>query len=173
MPGDRVSATGYNFEANDYSYTPVKVKDKDTGDTFVIQMVNAKIKGNQASWTIKDGKVYDSNGKAIQDNILEVTKYQAQIIKAAAAAGDGANPERLNNYDLVGEIFASQAEKMLQNAKSEYHITDADALEHGVIYAGVQNKNGEKGRLEITFMSDKPKPQEQNSFSWWKPWTWF
>lgn len=173
MPGDRLSATGYNFEANDYTYTPVKVRDKDTGKTFVIQMVNAQIKGNKAKWTVKDGKVYDAQGNAIKDNVLEVTKYQAQILKAAAAAGENANSERLNDYDLVGGAFNEKAEKMLQSAKSDFHVTDAEALEHGKIYADVKNKKGETGHLEITFLKDPPPQKDESSFSWWKPWTWF
>ena len=174
MSNDRVSATGYNFE-NEFSYTPVKVKDKDSGETFVIQMVNSKIKGNKAEWTVKDGKVYDANGKTVQDNIVEVTKYQAQIIKAAAAAGDNANSKKLNTYDLIGAGFADKAEKALQNAKSDYHITDADALEHGKIYADVKNKQGSQGHLEITFLKDAPAPakEQQQEFVWWNPFTWF
>lgn len=174
MPNDRVSATGYNFE-NDFSYTPVKVKDKDTGETFVIQMVNSKIKGNKAEWTVKDGKVYDANGKTIQDNILEVTKYQAQIIKAAAAAGDTSSPEKLNTYDIIGAGFADNAEKALQAAKSDYHITFADAFEGGQFYADVKNKQGNKGHLEITFLKDEPAPakEQPQKFVWWNPSTWF
>ena len=170
MP-DRVSITGYNFE-NDYNYTPVKVKDKDTGKTFVVQMVNAKIKGNKAEWTIKDGKVYDANGKTVKDNILEVTRYQAQFIKTAAAAGENANSAKLNEYDLVGAGFANLLEKNLQASKSEYHVKEADALEHGVIFADMQNEKGEKGHMEISFIKDPPAPQEKK-FSIWHPSTWF
>ena len=35
-------------------YTKVTVKDKDSGESFVIDFRNARVKGNVAEWTIKD-----------------------------------------------------------------------------------------------------------------------
>ena len=143
--------------------TRVKVKDKDSGKSFVINFTNSKVKGNKAEWTIKDGKVYDKDGKTLKENEIEVTKYQAALIKAAAE-GDG-NGRYLDSNDLIGASYAENAEKELQNVKSEYHIAednynnpappfgDADALEHGIIYANVENSKGERGHLEIKFLN--------------------
>lgn len=141
------------------SYTRVRVTDKDSKKSFVIDFANSKIKGNVAEWTIKDGKVYDKNGKTVKDNEIEVTKYQAALIKAAAE-GDG-NGKRLDSNDLVGAIYGEAAEAELQKAKSEYHVAKdtynnppalfgvADAMEHGVIFAEVENAKGDKGHLKI------------------------
>ena len=143
------------------NYTPVTVKDKNSGKKIVINFANAKVKGNVAEWTIKDGVVYDKKGNIVPNNELQVTKYQAALLKAAAE-GDG-NGKHLDTNDLVGGLYGENAEKALQEAKSEYHIAkdrynnppmpfgDADALEHGKIYANVENKAGQKGHLEINF----------------------
>lgn len=162
-------------------YTKVTVKDKDSGKSFVIDFTNAKVKGNEAEWTIKDGKVYDKNGKEVTGNELEVTKYQAALIKAAAE-GDG-NGKRLDSNDLIGGLYGENAEKELQNAQSEYHISrdtgnippapfgDADAMEHGVIYANVENAKGEKGRLNIEFLNENSAPQaKQEDKEWYEFW---
>ncbi len=148
------------------NFTSVRVKDKDTGKAFVIDFKNAFIKGNESEWTVKDGKVYGKDGKEIKNNELEVTKYQAALIKAAAG-GDG-NGKRLDTNDLVGGLYGEMAEAELQKSKSEYHVAkdtynvpsssmgyDADALEHGIIYANVENAKGNKGHLEIRFMKDE------------------
>jgi len=172
MPhGDRVSATGYNFEQG--NYTSVRVKDKDSGKIFTIQMVNSEIKGNKAKWTIKDGQVYDSEGKTIRDRTIEVTRYQAQILKAAAEAGENANTSKLNEYDLVGAAFQDKIKKSLAEGQSEYQVTQADALEHGIIFADVENKKGETGHLEIKFLKDAPPPKDETPFKWYNPFTWF
>lgn len=173
MSGDRVSATGYNFE-NEFSYTSVKVKDKDTGKISTIQMVNSEVKGNKAKYTVKDGQVYDANGKAVKDNIITLTRYQAEILKAAAGAGENANTTKLNEYDLVGSAFEAKAEKALQNAKSDYHVVEADATENGRINAYVKNKKGETGQLEIKFLNDSApqNAQGKDEAIWYKPWTW-
>lgn len=168
--------------SNNHGYTKVTVKDKDSGQSFVIDFKNAKIKGNEAEWTVKDGKVYGKDGKEIQGNELEVTKYQAALIKAAAG-GDG-DGKRLDTKDLVGGMYGELAEEELQKAKSEYHVAketynnpstsmgyDADALEHGKIYANVENAKGEKGHLEIQFMNDEQaqaKTQEKAWYEFWK-----
>ena len=49
-------------------YTKVKVTDKDSGKSFVIDFKNAKVKGNEAEWTIKDGKVFDKAGKEVKSS---------------------------------------------------------------------------------------------------------
>ncbi len=163
-------------------YTKVKVKDKDTGKSFVIDFKNATVKGNEAQWTIKDGKVLDKNGKEVKDNELEVTRYQAALIKAAAE-GDG-NGKVLDSNDLIGASYGKAAEEALQNAKSEYHVRkdtmndpsalfgEADAYEHGVIYADVENAKGERGHLEIEFEdADKQHasaPKEKAWYEFWK-----
>ncbi len=145
------------------NYTSVKVKDKDSGKSFVINFTNSKVKGNKAEWTIKDGKVYDKDGKTLKENEIEVTRYQAALIKAAAE-GDG-NGQYLDSNDLIGAGFAENADKELQNVKSEYHVAkddynnpapfgDADALEHGIIYANVENAQGERGHLDIKFLDE-------------------
>ena len=146
------------------NYTSVKVKDKDSGKSFVINFTNSKVKGNKAEWTIKDGKVFDKDGKTLKENEIEVTRYQAALIKAAAE-GDG-NGKYLDSNDLIGAGFAENAEIALENAQSEYHVAkdeynnpapfgDADALEHGIIYANVENAKGERGHLEINFLNEK------------------
>ena len=173
FPDDRVSATGYNFEANEYQYTPVTIKDKDSGRTFTIQMVNSEIKGNEAKWTIRDGKVYDAQGKTIEDRTIEVTRYQAQILEAAAEAGDGASKQRLNEYDLVGATFKDKVKQSLAQGNSEYHVTSADASESGLIFANVTNQKGETGRLEITLLKEAPQLKEETTFKWYDPRTWF
>ncbi len=161
-------------------YTKVKVTDKDSGKSFVIDFKNAKVKGNEAEWTIKDGKVLDKNGKEVKDNELEVTRYQAALIKAAAD-GDG-NGKKLDSNDLVGSLYGKNAEAELQNAKSEFHVAkdkindppaqfgDADALEHGKIYANVENAKGEKGHLEIQFLDDQAQTAQKNDKAWYEFW---
>ena len=176
-------------------YTPITVKDKDSGNSFVINFANAKIEGNENSWTIKDGKLYDKNGKTIQDNILEVTRYQAALIKAAAQGDDYNKDNYLNEYDLNGAAYADAAKAELQKAKSEYkldkwdtgevpdekggwkteYVDAADAYEHGVIEADVVNNKGEKGHLKISLLKDAPPPQakKESNFEWYNPLTWF
>ncbi len=162
-------------------YTKVKVKDKDTGKSFVIDFKNAKVRGNEAEWTIKDGKVLDKNGKEVKDNELEVTRYQAALIKAAAE-GDG-DGKVLDSNDLIGASYGEAAEKALQDVKSEYHVRkdtmndppalhgDADALEHGIIYANVENQKGERGRLEIEFEdADKRQATMPDNKAWYEFW---
>lgn len=170
-------------------YTPVKVKNKDTQEIFVINFKNAKITGNEAEWTIKDGKVYDKNGKTIEDNILEVTRYQAALIKAAAK-GDEFKGEHdfLDEEDLNGATYAEYAAKELQNAQSEYRLDKmnigytrkdgktipetvpaADATEGGIIFADVINDKGEKGRLRIDFNNEEQIVKEKPD-PWWKFW---
>ncbi len=161
-------------------YTKVKVTDKDSGKSFVIDFKNAKVKGNEAEWTIKDGKVFDKAGKEVKDNELEVTRYQAALIKAAAE-GDG-DGKKLDSNDLVGGLYGEKAEAELQKANSEYHIAkdkanyppaphgDADALEHGKIYANVENAKGEKGHLEIQFLNEEKAPAKQEEKAWYEFW---
>lgn len=144
-------------------YTKVKVKDKDSGKSFVIDFKNAFVKGNQAEWTIKDGKVFDKDGKEVKNNELEVTRYQAALIKAAAEGDE--NGKKLDTNDLVGGLYGEKADAELKKANSEYRVAkdnynnpgapwgDADALEHGLIYANVENPKGQKGHLEIRFLN--------------------
>ena len=168
-----ISATGYDFE-NDYKYTDVKIKDRDSGRSFVIKMVNSKIKTASGTWTVKDGKVYDSKGKTLKDNQLELARYQAQFVEAAAAAGDNASAKKLNVYDLVGAAFANKLENSLQSGKSEFHVTDADALEHGVIYGTMKNSKGEKRNMEIELLQEPPaQAPKKEGFNLFKPSTWF
>ena len=148
-------------------YTKVTVRDKDSKKSFVIDFANAHVKGNEAEWTIQNGKVYDKQGKEIKGNILEVTRYQAALIKAAAE-GDG-DGKKLDTNDLIGGLYGEKAEKELQNMNSEFHVAkdninypaapfgDADALEHGLIYANVENAKGQKGHLEIQLLKDVKK----------------
>lgn len=162
-------------------YTKVTVKDKDSGESFVIDFRNARVKGNVAEWTIKDGKVYDKDGQEVKDNELEVTKYQAALIKAAAE-GDG-DGKRLDTNDLVGGLYGEKAEEELQKAKSEYHVRkdtmndppagggDADALEHGLIYANVENAKGERGHLEIQLLEkEQPLASPPKDKAWYEFW---
>lgn len=162
-------------------YTPVTVKNKDSGEAFVINFKNAKVKGNEAEWTIKDGKVYDKNGKTIDDNILEVTRYQAALIKAAAEGGYDGYDNYLDEIDLNGAGYAEYAKKALQDAKSEYKLDEmntgyipddkgnfvpdmvpaADATEGGVIFAEVVNGKGDKGKLTIDIRTEEQLADEQ------------
>ncbi|MBQ8460437.1 hypothetical protein IJ541_10105 [bacterium] len=169
-----ISATGYDFE-NDYKYTDVRVKDRDSGRSFVVKMVNSKIKTASGTWTVKDGKVYDSKGKTLKDNQLELARYQAQFVEAAAGAGDNASAQKLNVYDLVGAAFKGKLEASLQNGKSEFHVTDADALEHGVFYGSMKNQKGETREMTITLLDDKPSNPvpKKEAFNLFKPSTWF
>lgn len=161
-------------------YTKVKVTDKDSGKSFVIDFKNAKVKGNQAEWTIKDGKVFDKNGNTVENNELEVTRYQAALIKAAAEGDE--NGKKLDSKDLIGSMFGKRAEEELQKANSEYHIAkdnmndpaaqfgDADAMEHGTIYANVVNAKGEKGHLEIQFLNEDQASTKQEEKAWYEFW---
>lgn len=162
-------------------YTQVTVKDKDSGKSFVIDFKNARVKGNEAEWIVKDGKVYDKEGKEVKGNELEVTRYQAALIKAAAE-GDG-NGKRLDSNDLVGGLYGEKAEQELQNAKSEYHIAkdtgnippapwgDADAYEHGLIHANVENAKGERGHLEIEFLNEETQQAKvSENKAWYEFW---
>ena len=70
----------------------------------------------------------------------------------------------------------------MQKANSEYHIAkdkanyppaphgDADALEHGKIYANVENAKGEKGHLEIQFLNEEKAPAKQEEKAWYEFW---
>ncbi len=174
---------------NKDGYTPVKVKDKDTGKSFVINFKNAKVTGNEAEWTIKDGKVYDKNGKTIEDNTLEVTRYQAALIKAAA--GNDYDSKFLDEEDLNGAGYADTAKRELQNAKSGYKLAEwntglvpdkngnyvpdmrpaADAGETGYITAEVVNAKGEKGRIIIDMRPETISDNsEKTDKPWWKFW---
>ena len=162
-------------------YTPVKVKDKDSGKSFVINFKNARITGNESSWTIKDGKVYDKDGKTIEDNTLEVTRYQAALIEAAAKNDCSGYKNYLDEEDLNGAGYADTAKEALQKSKSGYkldqwtagymldreghHIPNtvpaADATEGGIIAAEVVNAKGHKGRLIIDIRTDEQLAAEE------------
>ena len=181
MPGDGTVVKQTRF-GDIGGYTPVTVKNKDTKETFVINFTNAKVKGNEAEWTIKDGKVYDKDGKTIEDNVMEVTRYQAALIKAAARGDDYKGEHNfLDREDLNGAIYADVAKEELQKAKSEYRLNDmetgyvpgdnggfvprivpaADATEGGVIFAEVVNKDGETGGLTIDIRTPEQLADEQ------------
>ena len=175
-------------------YTRITVKDKDSGKSFVIDFVNARIKGNQASWTIKDGVLYDKNGKSVKDNILEVTKYQAALIKAADSYGD----DKINERDLNGAGYADAARRELDNVKSDFrldkwdtgsipddknggwktnYVDAADAYESGIFEADVINNKGEKGHLEIDIRTPEQIARQQKQPTvaneekrWWQFW---
>ncbi len=166
-------------------YTKVTVRDKDSGKSFVIDFKNAKVEGNTENWKIENGVVYDKDGKPVDGNVLNVTKYQAALIKAAAEGDDRGEGHRLDSNDLVGGLYGENAEAELQKVGSEYHIAKdtyndpptpwgvADAFEHGVIFAEVENAKGEKGGLQITFadadLRTSPPPQKEEK-SWWEFW---
>lgn len=167
------------------SYTPVKVKDKDSGENFIINFTNCKVQGNEASWTIKDGKVVDKNGKTVEDMTIEVTRYQAALIKAAASGDDYGDDAYLDDRDLIGAAYADNAKEALQEAKSEYKLVEdtvnnygdgytrysADALEYGEIFADVENAKGDKGKLNIILEPEYQPPKiEIESKPWWKFW---
>ncbi len=143
-------------------YTPVKIKEKETGKSFVINFLDAEITGNKNKWKIKDGKVYNADGKEIKNKELKLTKYQAALLKAAAR-GDG-NGAYLDEKDLIGSGYGQLAAEELKRANSKFRLAkdttnnpplpfgDADAMEHGMIYANVENNKGEKGHLEIKLL---------------------
>ena len=156
-------------------------------------MVNSQVEGNSAKWKVENGKVYMYDAKSktykpVENNILEVTRYQAAILKAATEAGDGGDKHKLNVYDICGAAFGEKVDEELGKADSEYKVTrhpdvdksdpysyDADALEYGVFYANVNNKKGEKGRLKITINTEPDKNPEQyrkpdTEKPWWKFW---
>ena len=181
MPGDGTVVKQTRF-GDIGGYTPVTVKNKDTQETFVINFKNAKVTGNEAEWTIRDGKVYDKNGKTIEDNVMEVTRYQAALIKAAARGDDFKGEHNfLDRDDLNGATYAEVAKEELQKAKSEYKLDEmeigyfpdkngkfvpeivsaADATEAGIIFANVINDEGEKGRLRIDIRTDEELAEEQ------------
>lgn len=179
------------------TYTPVTVRDKDTGKQFVINFKNARITGNEASWTIKDGVLCDKDGKPIKDNIMEVTKYQAAIIKAADYDGDGF----LDDDDYSGGAFGSCVSDELQKAESAYRVSrsphgytydkdgrtvpmiedDAEAS-NGFFTAHVENASGDKGRLIIDIRTEEDLQREaqrkaeaealfrKEEKPWWKFW---
>lgn len=181
MPGDGTVVKQTRF-GDIGGYTPVTVKNKDTQETFVINFKNAKVTGNEAEWTIRDGKVYDKNGKTIEDNVMEVTRYQAALIKAAARGDDFKGEHNfLDRDDLNGATYEEVAKEELQKAKSEYKLDEmeigyfpdkngkfvpeivpaADATEAGIIFANVINDEGEKGRLRIDIRTDEELAEEQ------------
>ena len=181
MPGDGTVVKQTRF-GDIGGYTPVTVKNKDTQETFVINFKNAKVTGNEAEWTIRDGKVYDKNGKTIEDNVMEVTRYQAALIKAAARGDDFKGEHNfLDRDDLNGATYAEVAKEELQKAKSEYKLDEmeigyfpdkngkfvpeivpaADATEAGIIFANVINDEGEKGRLRMDIRTDEELAEEQ------------
>lgn len=192
MTVDKANQVGGNPFENDYNYTTVRVKDKDSGKTFTIDMVNSQVEGNSAKWKIENGKVYiydatSKKYKPVNDNTLEVTRYQAAILKAAAEAGDQGGTHKLNIYDICGAAFGERVDKELGRANSEYKVKrhpdvdrsdpysyDADALEYGVFYANVTNGK-DNGRLKITINTEPDKYPEQytppkENKPWWKFW---
>jgi len=198
MSGDGGTVKKTNHLGFDYgSYTPIKVKDKDSGKQFTINFKNAKVTGNEASWTIKDGVLCDKNGKPIKDNVMEVTRYQAAIIKAADSDGDSF----IDEDDYTGGGFAYDITEELQEAKSEFKVPeytygytygkdgelvplktyDAEAS-NGRFTAFVENSKGEKGKLIIDIRTEEDlqreaqrKAEQQKSIEdankpWWKFW---
>lgn len=172
-PQPQIVTRQHYITGEDLNYTKVTVKDKDSGRSFIINFKNAKVTGNQAEWTIKDGLVYDKNGKTIQDNIMEVTRYQAALIQAAAENSEKGD-KFIDEYDLNGAGYAYNAEKALQENKSQYkldtfevifgtepkQIKSADATEHGVIYADVVNKDNEEEKGHLTIDIRTPEQLE-------------
>jgi len=170
---DNVSNGG---KAQGTKYTPVKVRDKDSGKSIVINFQNAKVTGNSAEWTIRNGKVFDKAGNEVKDNTLNVTKYQQALIMAAAEGkqfGEIQNDKErfiLDEKDLTGANYYDSAKEALADVGSEYHIVkdpnntnegyfgEADALEHGVIFAQLENQKGDKGRLFIQLHDEQGKP---------------
>lgn len=170
---DNVSSGGKSTGTN---YTQVKIRDKDSGKSIVIKFQNAKVTGNKAEWTILNGKVYDGNGNEVKDNTLNVTKYQQALIMAAASGeefGEIQNQKErfiLDEKDLTGASFYNVAKKALADVGSEYQIVkdpnntnegyfgEADALEHGLIFAQLKNQKGENGKLFIQLNDEKGKP---------------
>ncbi len=169
MSGDgtvrKVNHCGYDYG----TYTPITVRDKDSGKSFVINFKNSTVTGNEASWTIKDGVLCDKNGKSIKDNVMEVTRYQAAIIKAADHDGD----TFIDGDDYTGSLFGEQVTEELQKAKSEYKVPmytygytiengeyvplqtpDAEAS-NGFFEAYVENSKGDKGRLIIDIRTEE------------------
>ena len=149
----RSAAPGhYDFEANEHVYTKIKVFDKDQHKTTELYTLNCTVESdNGTKYTIKNGRVFDKNGKAVKDNILTLNRYHAAIVEAAAAAGEGASKHKLNEYDFTGGMFQDTAEKYLQKNKSEYHITEANA-DGGVFTALTQTKDGRNGSsIQIKF----------------------
>ncbi len=140
-------------------YTPVKIKDKDSRKSFVINFIDAEIYSNDKKWKIKDGYVYDQNDKKLKTNEIKVSNAEAALIKAAAK-GDG-NGKYLDDDDLVGAVFGILATKELKENNSKYKLVkdetnnnkmpfgDADAMKNGQIYANIENNKGEKQHFEI------------------------
>lgn len=156
---DKISGAPVN---QNQKLTTLKVQDSSTGKVEIFEMQNAKITGNKSEYTIRDGKVYDKKGVALDGNIINLLKYQAAAIRAAAA-GSEEGDHVLDTKDLTGSKFAYDLEAELQKSKSEYHVAnntqmdpklkvkEADALEHGVIFANLINGKGEKGKITIDF----------------------
>ncbi len=145
-------------------YTPVKIKNKDSGKTIVINFVDSEIISDKNKWKIEDGKVFNSEGKEIKNKEINVSNAQAALL-LAAAKGDG-NEKYLDINDLIGSGYGEIAAAELKNAKSKFKIEkdtvnnppmpfgDADAMENGQIYANVKNDKGERMHFEIR-MTDK------------------
>ena len=185
---------GVNGPQDRPGYTRVTVKDKDSNTSFVINFKNARVTGNEAKWEIRDGVLYDKNGKPVEDNIMEVTRYQAALIRAAA--GD----DTLDENDLCGANYANAAKDELAKSKSEFRldvwdtganyddngniktfeVPAADASEAGVFEADVVNNDGEKGHLTIDIRTPEQLAAEQRHVEeaqklyehkpWWKFW---
>ena len=145
-------------------YTPVKIKNKDSGKSVVINFIDSEIISDKTKWKIAEGKVYNSEGKIIRNNEINVPNAQAALI-LAAAKGDG-NGKYLDENDLIGSGYGEIAEAELKKANSKFKIAkdevnnppmpfgDADAMENGQIYANAQNEKGERIHFEIR-MTDK------------------
>lgn len=139
-------------------YTRVTVRNKDSKESFEINFKDGVVKGNVAEWTIKDGKVYDKNGKTIEDNVMEVTRYQAALIKAAA--GD----DTLDEKDLNGANFEYAAKRELSIMGSRFTITTDgmnDATEGGIIYGRVvDEETGERGGITIDIRPEEARQKD-------------
>ena len=152
---DLRSNLGDSFEANAHWYTKINVFDKDSGRQYELYTPDCIFEsGTGTKYTVKNGRVYDKNGKIVANNVLTLNRYHAAILEAAAAGGDYASVHKLNEYDFNGSAFEEVAEKKLNNVNSEYHIIKAEAS-GGLFTAYTQKKNGEKGASFSLRFTDK------------------
>lgn len=154
---DRCSYLGDSFEANAHWYTKINVFDKDSGRQYELYTPNCVFEsGTGTKYTVKNGRVFDKDGKPVANNILTLNRYHAAILEAAAAGGEYASVHKLNEFDMIGSRFEDVAENYLQKNKSEFHITEAEAS-GGWFTAYTENKKGEKGASFSLKFTDERK----------------
>lgn len=181
--------------ARNENYINATVKDKDSDKKIVINFPKgAVLRGNKVQYEFKPDGVY-LNGKKLDENILELTKYQVAAVETLAQTditrpldfNEKFETMTINKHDLSGAQYAEDLDKKLASEEylSSYQVAmnrtmypaikSADATEHGHVYAEfIDPDSGDKGRFEF-FLPNENNPKPANTSTsenkpWWQFW---